>query len=118
GYKVVIWDKDTNDWISGDDKTFQMSWVEGNFTEWVKENDPTGHISLEHDLYNQTAAQGPLVVPIVQGAGFTIKTVAECVGDTQPYLESTTAATTDNTATPTAASAATDPTTGGTQHLQ
>ncbi|CAG8744378.1 18105_t:CDS:2, partial [Racocetra persica] len=56
-FKVVIWDKDTNDWLSADDKTFQMTWVEGNFTQWVGENRTTGHISLEHDLYYQTAAQ-------------------------------------------------------------
>uniref|UniRef100_A0A1D1Y1F3 chitin deacetylase n=1 Tax=Anthurium amnicola TaxID=1678845 RepID=A0A1D1Y1F3_9ARAE len=128
GYMIVIWDKDTNDWISGDDKTFDISWVEGNFTEWVKENDPTGHISLEHDLYNQTAAQGPKVVPIVEGAGFTIKPVYQCVGDQNAYLESTTqtdtTTTTDNTGTTTPASAA-DTTTdsaatspGGTQYLQ
>ncbi|CAG8790592.1 19800_t:CDS:1, partial [Racocetra fulgida] len=41
GYKVVIWDKDTNDWLSADDRTFQMSWVEGNFTQWVGEKSTT-----------------------------------------------------------------------------
>ncbi|RIA92074.1 Carbohydrate Esterase Family 4 protein [Glomus cerebriforme] len=108
GYKVVIWDKDTNDWMSGEPgNTFQLPWIEGNFTEWVKENDPTGHISLEHDLYKQTAAQAPNVVPIVQGAGFTIKPVFQCVGDAQPYLESTTTA----PATDPAAAPATDPAT-------
>lgn len=117
GYKVVIWDKDTNDWMSGEDKSFQVSWVEGNFTEWVKEDDTTGHISLEHDLYKQSAEQGPLVVPIVQGAGFTIKPVAQCVGDTQPYLESTNTGTTDTTTgstTDTTTGATTDTTTGTT----
>ncbi|CAG8756508.1 40669_t:CDS:2, partial [Gigaspora margarita] len=73
GYKVVIWDMDTNDWLSADNPSFQMSWVEGNFTQWVRQNSTTGHISLEHDLYNQTAAQGPLVVPILQNATFNIK---------------------------------------------
>lgn len=100
GYKIVIWDKDTNDWMSGSDPTFKMSWVEGNFTEWVKEDDPTGHVSLEHDLYNQTAAQAPLVVPIVQGAGFTIKPVWQCVGDTQAYQSNSTTATTTTGTTP------------------
>ncbi|CAB4375904.1 unnamed protein product [Rhizophagus irregularis] len=117
GYKIVIWDKDTNDWMSGEDKNFQVSWVEGNFTEWVKEDDPTGHISLEHDLYKPSAEQGPLVVPIVQGAGFTIKPVAQCVGDTQPYLESTNTGTTDTTTgstTNTTTGSTTDTTTGST----
>jgi hypothetical protein len=129
GYKVVIWDKDTNDWMSGEDKSFQVSWIEGNFTEWVKEDDPTGHISLEHDLYNQSATQAPSVVPIVQGAGFTIKPVAQCIGDTQPYVESTSTGTTDTTTgsttdtttgstTDTTTSAATDIVPAGTDQIQ
>ncbi|CAG8820172.1 11122_t:CDS:2, partial [Dentiscutata erythropus] len=79
GYKVVLWDLDTNDWVSGDDTTFQMSWVAGNFTQWVGQNSTTGHISLEHDLYNQTAAQGSVVVPILQKALFKIRPVADCI---------------------------------------
>ncbi|CAG8656550.1 20479_t:CDS:2 [Dentiscutata erythropus] len=80
GMKPTIWDLDTNDWLSADDPTFQISWVVANFTQWV--SDPTlattGHISLEHDLYNQTAAQIPLVVPILKKANYTIKPVHEC----------------------------------------
>ncbi|RIA84559.1 Carbohydrate Esterase Family 4 protein [Glomus cerebriforme] len=86
GYKIVIWDEDTNDWMSADDKTFQLTWIEGNFTQWVKQPSTTGHISLEHDLYKQTAERAQLAVPIVQGAGFTIKPVAVCTNE-QPYLE-------------------------------
>ncbi|CAG8650814.1 11968_t:CDS:2, partial [Gigaspora rosea] len=83
GYKVVIWDMDTNDWLSDGNPSFQMSWVEGNFTQWVRQSSTTGHISLEHDLYNQTAAQGPLVVPILQNASFNIKPVADCLDSSQ-----------------------------------
>jgi len=90
GYKIVIWDEDTNDWMSADDKTFQLTWIEGNFTQWVKEPATTGHISLEHDLYKQTAARAQLAAPIVTGAGFLIKPVAVCVGDPKPYVEDVT----------------------------
>lgn len=86
GYKPTIWDKDTNDWLSDGDPSFKLSWIEDNFTQWVKEPSTTGHISLEHDLYKQTAERAPIVVPIVTGAGFNIKQVAVCRGD-QPYLE-------------------------------
>ncbi|CAG8773756.1 10766_t:CDS:1, partial [Acaulospora colombiana] len=34
GYKVTIWDKDTNDWLSGDDPSFNLNWIPDNFTEW------------------------------------------------------------------------------------
>ena len=87
GYKIVSWDRDTNDWTYGDDHSFNLEWIEGNFTEWVKEPSETGHISLEHDLYEQTADRAPLVVPIVQNAGFTIKPVAVCLNDPKPYVE-------------------------------
>ncbi|CAG8497015.1 11133_t:CDS:2, partial [Scutellospora calospora] len=79
GLIPTVWDLDTNDWMSADDKTFQLSWITANFTQWV--SDPklanTGHISLEHDLYNQTAAQIPLVVPILKKANYNIKPIYE-----------------------------------------
>ncbi|CAG8632956.1 2844_t:CDS:2 [Acaulospora morrowiae] len=85
GYKVVIWDRDTKDWTFTKDLSFDFNWIKGNFTEWVQEKPTTGHISLQHDLYNQTASQGPKVVPIVLGANYTIKSVASCIGDNDPY---------------------------------
>ncbi|CAG8480493.1 4064_t:CDS:2, partial [Scutellospora calospora] len=88
GMKPTIWDLDTNDWMSADDPTFQISWVAANFTKWVA--DPaltsTGHISLEHDIYNQTAAQIPLVVPILKKANYNIKPLYQCMGNS-PYKE-------------------------------
>ncbi|RIB28244.1 Carbohydrate Esterase Family 4 protein [Gigaspora rosea] len=101
GYKVVIWDMDTNDWLSDGNPSFQMSWVEGNFTQWVRQSSTTGHISLEHDLYNQTAAQGPLVVPILQNASFNIKPVADCLGFPGIYYKENSTTTTTATPTPT-----------------
>ncbi|CAG8470456.1 15478_t:CDS:2 [Acaulospora morrowiae] len=87
GYKPTIWDRDTNDWLSDQNPSFDLDWVEGNFSQWVKEPSTTGHISLEHDLYKQTAAQAPKVVPIVKAAGYNIQQIAVCRGDDQPYLE-------------------------------
>ncbi|CAI2167990.1 2858_t:CDS:2 [Funneliformis geosporum] len=87
GYKIVMWDKDTNDYLTGEDKNFKAEWIEGNFTQWVKEPSTTGHISLEHDLYQPSAARASYVVPIVQGAGFLIKPVSVCVDDPKPYVE-------------------------------
>jgi hypothetical protein len=111
GYKLVIWDLDTNDWESEDDKSFQLTWIEGNFTEWVKMPSSTGHISLEHDLYKQTAERAQLVVPIVQGAGFTIKQVAVCMGDSQPYVENISLPDSSQSSNP--APAAADPSAAG-----
>ncbi|CAG8501100.1 6403_t:CDS:2 [Dentiscutata heterogama] len=90
GYKIVIWDRDTNDWLSDGDKSFNLNWVEGNFTQWVKEGGKAGHISLEHDLYSGAAAQGPKVVPILTTAGYNIKPVGTCLGTDSFYKESNT----------------------------
>lgn len=89
GYTITIWDRNTNDWMIGDDTPdFNIQWVPSNFTQWVTENSKTGHISLEHDIYKQSAAQGPKVVPILQKGKFNIKPVASCLGDKNPYLNS------------------------------
>ncbi|CAG8619558.1 289_t:CDS:2 [Ambispora gerdemannii] len=86
GYKIVIWDKDSRDWVSVSDPTFQLEWVAGNFSVWASEDTPTGHISLEHDYYQQTAEQGPKAVSTLLDAGWNINTVANC-SDFSPYLE-------------------------------
>ncbi|EXX74799.1 uncharacterized protein OCT59_004825 [Rhizophagus irregularis] len=107
GYKVVIWDRNTNDWMSEDDKSYQLTWIEGNFTEWVKEPATTGHISLEHDLYKQTAERALIALPIVTKAGFSIKPISVCLGE-NPYVEDVSLNTTTTTApapAPTAAPA-------------
>ncbi|CAG8560429.1 13902_t:CDS:2, partial [Racocetra persica] len=111
GLKPTIWDLDTNDWLSADDPTFNLNWIPANFTQWV--NDPnlksTGHISLEHDLYNQTSAQIPLVVPILKKANYTMKPVYQCLNDPSPYVESLVVPVTTTTSTPSAATPTNNP---------
>ncbi|CAG8519202.1 9485_t:CDS:2, partial [Gigaspora rosea] len=89
GLKIVNRDLDTYDWFSDGDPTFNISWIVNNFTQWV--SDPTlnttGHISLQHVSYNQTAIQVPLVVPIITNASYNIKPVSVCIGDNHPYVE-------------------------------
>ncbi|CAG8462245.1 46531_t:CDS:2 [Gigaspora margarita] len=79
GYKVAIWDKDSSDWHFND-TGFDISWIASNFTAWMSEKSTTGHISLEHDLFNVTAKQAPIVVDILMKAKRNIKPVADCLG--------------------------------------
>ncbi|CAG8444011.1 416_t:CDS:2, partial [Scutellospora calospora] len=85
----TIWDLDTNDWMSQAYKNFQLDSIPNNFSEWV--SDPNlmnkGHISLQHDLFNQTVNLVPLVVPIIKKANYNIKPISTCIGDNKPYLE-------------------------------
>ncbi|CAG8495567.1 4806_t:CDS:2, partial [Ambispora leptoticha] len=86
-YTPLLWDSDTLDWTSVGNPSFDLSWIEGNFTNWVKNTTWNyGHISLQHDLYQQTAAQIPPSIKIVQNAGFTIRPVVNCIGG-EPYRE-------------------------------
>lgn len=89
GYKVVIWDRDTNDWMTSTDPTFVADWITGNFTEWVQNTtSPTGHISLEHDLYPVSSKMALPSLDIVMGAKFQVEQVAKCVTQ-NPYREYT-----------------------------
>ncbi|CAG8775749.1 19926_t:CDS:2 [Dentiscutata erythropus] len=98
GYKIVLWDKNTNDWLSASDASFQMSWVESNFTEWVGHKNSTGHISLELDKYS---SQGQLVVPILQNSSYNIKPIADCLGYSGNfYKENGSTPNTTSTSTP------------------
>ncbi|CAG8562181.1 8704_t:CDS:2 [Paraglomus occultum] len=78
GYKILLWDRDTFDWKSASDPSFQPSWIPGNFTQWV--TDGNSHISLEHDLYPIGAQNAPAAIKIVRNAGYTIKPVSVCTG--------------------------------------
>ncbi|CAJ0913929.1 5463_t:CDS:2, partial [Entrophospora sp. SA101] len=64
GYKSVIWDHDTFDWMSQQDPTYDLNWIPANFTQWVNEASTTGHVSLEHDLYQQTVGKAPKAIDI------------------------------------------------------
>ncbi|CAG8437726.1 10131_t:CDS:2 [Ambispora gerdemannii] len=86
-YTAILWDSDSKDWTSIGAPSFNISWITGNFTIWSKNTTwNSGHISLQHDLYKQTAAEIPPSIKIVQNAGFTIKSVSNCIGR-DPYQE-------------------------------
>ncbi|CAG8612663.1 9782_t:CDS:2, partial [Racocetra fulgida] len=86
GYKIVIWDRDSFDWLSDNNPSFQASLIEANFTQWVKESsNNTGHISLQHDLFKLAAEQVPKVIPIVTNGGYKIQPVGTCLGDNNFY---------------------------------
>ncbi|CAJ0648475.1 5791_t:CDS:2 [Entrophospora sp. SA101] len=88
GYKVAIWDLDTDDWKSTD-PGFVPESITAKFTEWVKDtNATTGHISLEHDLYPISSKMAPPSLDIVLGAKFQVEQVAKCVSES-PYREFT-----------------------------
>ncbi|CAG8610508.1 352_t:CDS:2 [Paraglomus occultum] len=79
GYKLVLWDSDTQDYLSNSNPKFDLNWIAGNFTQWTsKDKGKTGHISLEHDLFPQTTLAAERAVPILKKARYNMVTPATC----------------------------------------
>ncbi|KAI7901820.1 uncharacterized protein BX663DRAFT_436679 [Cokeromyces recurvatus] len=82
GFKSVIWDHDTNDWMLGENAPgFKAEWIDGNFTEWIAEaaTATTGGLSLEHDIQKVTVDAAIKNLPGLQKA-YKVVTVGECAG--------------------------------------
>ncbi|KAJ3223738.1 chitin deacetylase [Chytriomyces hyalinus] len=86
GLTAVTWNKDSLDWSYVGKSTLSgmISSVTGSFRTWVASSDPNS-ISLEHDLYPDTAAAILPSMDILIRAGRVIQTVAQCTGDAAPY---------------------------------
>ncbi|CAO3613215.1 unnamed protein product [Cunninghamella blakesleeana] len=87
GFTAVIWNHDTDDWRSQEDKGFDVKWIDGNATAWAKEaaTATVGGISLEHDLYPKTVDAAIRILPVLQKA-YKVTTVGQCTGQ-QSYKE-------------------------------
>ncbi|KAL1923902.1 uncharacterized protein VTP21DRAFT_6937 [Calcarisporiella thermophila] len=88
GYKIVIWNRDSNDWMAGEMKSFNPQWIDENFTKWESEapNLNTGVISLQHDLYPVAVSAAIRVLPGLRKV-FKVVPVASCLNDSHPYVE-------------------------------
>ncbi|CAG8538783.1 15037_t:CDS:2 [Dentiscutata erythropus] len=92
GLITVLWlpDFDSNDWTLVSTPPEPISYVISTFNNWTQKfpTMSTGFIVLEHDLYNQTVKAAIEVLKLaVKVKGLNMTTVAECVGDSKPYLE-------------------------------
>jgi len=92
GYITVIWNKDSEDWMvpaNPGPADFQPSWVQGNVSQWVSQisTQPTGIVSLEHELSQAEAGESVICYPIIKSSGWKIQNVADCLGDPVYYLE-------------------------------
>ncbi|EGF84309.1 hypothetical protein BATDEDRAFT_4648, partial [Batrachochytrium dendrobatidis JAM81] len=79
----LLWNRDTFDWNLGDPNSgFQAGWITGNFTNWIATagTTSTGFMSLEHDLYPQSAAQTLPALQLVYDAKFQIQPASTCLG--------------------------------------
>lgn len=88
GYTSVIWDLDTNDWMMAPGGKRTMAQVDQAFDQWIAAapQDTTGHICLEHELYQNTVDAAIANLPRLQQTWKTMP-VSACVNDPHPYRE-------------------------------
>ncbi|EIE80186.1 hypothetical protein RO3G_04891 [Rhizopus delemar RA 99-880] len=81
GYSVVNWDLDTNDWRAHD-----FTQEKSAYQEMDKDTTGTvGHITLEHEVYNQTVNELiPWAIEYVKAKNYQFVTASECIG-AEPY---------------------------------
>ncbi|KAI9209611.1 uncharacterized protein BJ171DRAFT_484536 [Polychytrium aggregatum] len=92
GLKVVIWNRDTDDWelqtfnpnAQNSSQVVTPTSVRASISSWIASPPAEGIISLEHDLFQLPAQIAGETLQRVSMAGFNINTVASCVG-TAPY---------------------------------
>ncbi|KAI1315934.1 chitin deacetylase [Mortierella claussenii] len=100
GYTSVIWDYDTNDWQMSPGGTKTEAQVDQDIAGWIANapKDKTGHITLEHELYQNTVNAAITNLPKIQATWKTMP-VSACMNDAHPYRETNITLATINGAT-------------------
>lgn len=86
GYKVILWDIDSNDWRYKDQSS--LSHEQANYKSVIEEDskkNPQGHIALQHDVHKKTVEKlVPWVISYVKSKkNYKFVSVAECLGNTK-----------------------------------
>ncbi|KAJ3058534.1 chitin deacetylase, partial [Podochytrium sp. JEL0797] len=85
GLTPVIWSVDTNDWQYVDQGQEMMdAAVTGEFSDWIAQ-EFVDQISLEHDMYPDTALAAQKAMTMLKENGYAVMSVAECIGDANPH---------------------------------
>ncbi|KAI8896406.1 hypothetical protein BC833DRAFT_102057 [Globomyces pollinis-pini] len=82
GLIVVWWNRDSKD-FSYTNTPAQASAIDSSFVSWAASK--LSAISLQHDIAQIPVDHVTTTLKIVIDAKYSIKTIAECVGDKEPY---------------------------------
>ncbi|CAO3564711.1 unnamed protein product [Mortierella alpina] len=83
GYKIVLWDEDTNDWQHPTEVEKSLAVYKAALSQKdaLKKN---GHIFLQHDTHESTALDlAPKAIDYALQMGFKVVTVGECLGQSK-----------------------------------
>jgi peptidoglycan/xylan/chitin deacetylase (PgdA/CDA1 family) len=82
GYVVTNWGVDTRDWADNDAEKSA-----DEFEKALAKGPSNTFIALAHDTVESTAADlMDLVIPLIRQSNLRMVTIAECLGDSHPYL--------------------------------
>jgi peptidoglycan/xylan/chitin deacetylase (PgdA/CDA1 family) len=92
GHVPLLWNMDTQDYnivrrnqdTSRITQSFSTALAAGISSD--NPNSDRGFISLQHDTFLQSVARETDIVGVLRGAGHSVLTVAQCLGDATPYL--------------------------------
>ncbi|KAJ3068586.1 chitin deacetylase, partial [Quaeritorhiza haematococci] len=89
GLTPVMWDRDTFDWqLNNPASGMRPEYITGNFTAWATNaTRVTGHTSLQHDLYQASAALAPPTIDLLLKNNWVPMSSAECVNDLAAYKD-------------------------------
>ena len=85
GLKIVMWNRDTNDWCYNTRPAAlpcapsdTAAVIPRQFQTWVQQVPQQGVVSLQHDFFAPGASQIPATLDILSGSSYKVSTVAEC----------------------------------------
>lgn len=86
GYKVILWDIDSNDWRYA--QQAGLSHEQQNYKDVIEKDskkNPHGHIALQHDVHKKTVEQlVPWVIKYIKSKkSYKFVSVSECIGQTK-----------------------------------
>lgn len=88
GYKIVLWNMDTNDWKYDDASASQVFL---NFEKQLKRfapvQDAKSFIALQHDIFQGTIEQQRKIFKTIKSLGYNVVTMNQCLGHKSAYMD-------------------------------
>ena len=84
GFRPILWSYDSRDFSSPSSSMEEEAGETA--TDWRSRS--RGIISLQHDLVSSTVLFSPYIADNIAHAGMKLKSVAQCIGDANPYTYS------------------------------
>lgn len=85
GYKMILWNIDTNDWQYWQNSPYEIYRTFLDGFAGVSQVAKKSWISLQHDLYSPSVEYVPSIIALAKSKGYKFYKVNECFSDQNPY---------------------------------